>query len=110
ALRILRFGQADDLFSEASDDSKMAKYENKQMAQGQPQEVNFWDDHKTHILEVLKPIKSPLFKQKDQRIQEIFVQHLKTHQDAVMPLPAQQPVGEELPPEIGAPAPIGAGM
>lgn len=112
AIRLLEWGNIDDIWEDASLDSKQARYENKELAKGNPQKAESWDVHGAHILEHERPIKSPLFKRQPGNIQEITIKHMKDHQDWAMGINPENPAAninvplpegqmEQIPAQIG---------
>ncbi len=104
ALRMMEYGNIDDLWEASSLDCKQARFENKEMSKGNPQTVEWYDVHVAHMLEHLKPMKSPLFKQQSPLVQKLYIDHIKTHDDfisGVHPnnpnavLGQEQPMGQE---------------
>lgn len=111
AIRLLEWGNIDDIWEDASLDAKQARYENKELAKGNPQRVESWDVHSAHILEHERPIKSPLFKRQPANVQTITVKHLKDHQDWAMGINPENPqanINVQPPQEqMASPSPMG---
>jgi hypothetical protein len=105
ALRMMEYGNIDDLWEASSLDCKQARFENKEMSKGNPQKAEWYDIHNAHMIEHLKPMKSPLFKRQTPLVQKLYQDHIKAHDDYISGVHPEnpdvvlnQPPGGEQPP------------
>ncbi|MDI6788438.1 MAG: hypothetical protein QME51_08715, partial [Planctomycetota bacterium] len=79
ALKMLRWGNIDELWEDTSLDHKYARSENKQIVRGMPVTVNIYDNHQIHILEHTRVLKSGVLT--DSMVKQTIEQHLLEHQN-----------------------------
>lgn len=78
-LRYLDIGITDELYEEAQLDISRAKYENRQMASGQPVRPEIYDDHMVHITEHDNFRKRNDFDKLPDMLKQLFEQHVQMH-------------------------------
>ena len=80
SLRMMQAGNLDEMWEESSMDARYARAENKKIAQGKPINIHLYDNHNEHILEHVKPLKSPLMDEQSP-VRIALRDHIQSHQN-----------------------------
>ncbi len=83
---VMEGGTIDEMYIDASEDAKNARYENKDLEKGPDimtakKMVKWYHDHDIHTIEHKRQILMPLFLKKPQQVQLAYEEHLKSHVD-----------------------------
>ena len=97
ALRMMEVGNTDEMWTEGTLDNIKAKAENKRMIKGEMIVPEWWENHEAELLEHIKVMKSPLFISKPPLVKSIFENHIKAHQDFLMPSKPVLPINQKIP-------------
>lgn len=120
-IRMLEFGNVEQLWEQVDLDRAKQRREMKQLLAGQPVMINTFDDHTVHLDEVNRYRKSIEYDTMDPMIKQLLDQHAMAHEQAVavmaqaaglagggVPLPGSPVGGENLPfPQPPALGPMG---
>lgn len=92
-LRMLQFGDDDQLWELANHDRQLQMRENLKLQQGVPVPTAPWHDHETHILAMMPTMKSAEWDSWPPEVQQVWIAHWTEHLDALAAAMAPAPGG-----------------
>lgn len=99
-LRMLEFGDDDQIYELADRDRQKQIRENQRMRAGQPVQTAPFDDHEVHVLAMMSEMKSAEWDAWPPEVQQAFLTHWQAHLDALASI-NQAMGGAEANPPLG---------